>query len=57
MASSHSDRRNPDNPSDVVCPMCHRTVPADTVVPLGGREICRACASMWFDDDEAEDEK
>jgi len=38
------------------CPMCRDTVPADQLTRFIGRTMCRNCAAMWFEEDEAEND-
>ena len=39
-----------------VCPMCRDSVPVDQLTRFIGRTMCRNCAAMWFEEDEAEDD-
>jgi len=36
------------------CPICRDTMPADQLTRFIGRPMCRNCAAMWFEEDEAE---
>lgn len=35
--------------------MCRDRVPVDQLTRFIGRTMCRNCAAMWFEEDEAED--
>ena len=38
------------------CPMCRDSVPAAQLTRFIGRTMCRNCAAMWFEEDEAEND-
>jgi hypothetical protein len=37
------------------CPMCRQRAPAAQSIVMGGRRLCFACASGWFEDDDEDD--
>jgi len=57
MPEDNPDRENepPRAPSETFeCPMCRQRAPITQSIVMGGRRLCFACASGWFEDDEDE---
>jgi hypothetical protein len=55
MPEDNPDRENepPRAPSETFeCPMCRQRAPVTQSIVMGGRRLCFACASGWFEDDE-----
>jgi hypothetical protein len=55
MPEDNPDRENepPRAPSETFeCPMCRQRAPITQSIVMGGRRLCFACASGWFEDDE-----
>ena len=55
MPEDNPDRENepPRAPAETFeCPMCRQRAPVTQSIVMGGRRLCFACASGWFEDDE-----
>lgn len=38
------------------CSCCREMVPSLQITRIGGRELCRNCAGMWFSGEDGEEE-
>jgi hypothetical protein len=57
MPEDNPDRENgpPRAPAETFeCPMCRQRAPVTQSIVMGGRRLCFACASGWFEDDEGD---
>jgi hypothetical protein len=54
MPEDNPNRENepPGAPETFECPMCRQRAPVTQSIVMGGRRLCFACASGWFEDDE-----
>lgn len=52
-ARTDHEKPNPLDRDKIECAACHQRVPSLQIVRIGGRELCRACAALWFDEDES----
>jgi hypothetical protein len=47
------EKEPPGAPAETFeCPMCRQRAPVTQSIVMGGRRLCFACASGWFEDDE-----